>query len=244
MPSPPNSPANPGAHAPRAAESSRLSTAYEQRHAVVYDSWLDPAHCFIHQERERCALGLLTREGFTSLADARILEIGCGTGNWLRDVVHWGAAPENVFGVDLLADRVATARRLTAPAVTVTQGDITALDFPDASFDLVIQSTVFSSIIDPERRRRTAAEMRRVLKRTGIIVWYDFHVNNPSNQDVRAVRRSEIAPLFPGCRVHMQRLTLAPPIARALAPISTFACELLALVPWLRTHTLAAIRPE
>ena len=195
------------------------------------------------QERERRTLSLLSREGYTSLGDTRILEIGCGAGNWLRDLVRWGATPENVFGVDLLADRVTTARRLTAPGVTVTQGDISSLTFPDASFDLVIQSTVFSSILDADRRRRTAAEMRRVLRRTGLIVWYDFHVDNPANPSVRAVRRSELAPLFPGCSIRMERLTLAPPIARAVAPISPLVCELLALIPWLRTHTLAAIRP-
>ena len=225
-------------------ESLRLSAAYAERSAGAYDSWFDPAHRMIHQERERRALALLAREGLTSLAGARILEIGCGTGNWLRDLIRWGALPENVFGVDLLADRVVTARRLTAPAVTLTLGDISALDFPDATFDIVIQSTVFSSILDADRRRRTAVEMLRVLKSTGVIVWYDFHVDNPTNPNVRAVRRPEIALLFAGCQLRMERLTLAPPIARAVAPISTLACELLALVPWLRTHTLAAIRPE
>ena len=85
--------------------------------------------------------------------------------------------------------------------------------------------------------------MRRVLRRGGLILWYDFHVNNPRNADVRAVTRDEILALFPGCSARMQRLTLAPPLARAIAPHSRLVCELLSLVPFLRTHTLAAIRP-
>ena len=187
---------------------------------------------------------MLGREGFASLAESRILDVGCGSGNWLIDVVRWGADPAKVFGVDLLADRVATSKRLAAPGVTVKQGDISALDLPAASFDIVIQSTVFSSILDEERRRKTAAEMRRMVKADGVIIWYDLRVNNPRNANVRATSSSELGALFPDCDVHAERLTLAPPIARALAPISTVACELLALIPWLRTHTLAAIRPR
>ena len=237
---------NPRSSSPasQSGERERLTAAYASRPAAAFDTWFDPAHRVIHQERERRALALLAREGFASLAEARILDIGCGSGNWLLDVVRWGAVPERVFGVDLLADRVATARRMAAPGVTVIQGDISALDFPAASFDLVIQSTVFSSILDADRRERTAAEMRRVVKPGGMILWYDLRVNNPRNVNVRAVSTKEISVLFPDCAVRAERLTLAPPIARAVAPVSTITCELLALVPFLRTHTLAAIHPR
>jgi len=188
-------------------------------------------------------LALLKHEGVASLEKVRILEVGCGMGNWLRDVVRWGARPGNVHGVDLLTERVDAARRSVAPGVTVSQGDISALSYPDASFDLVIQSTVFSSILDEDRRKRTAAEMRRVLRPGGFILWYDLRVHNPANPNVRAIAQDELPLLFPGSRIRAERITLAPPIARALAPISTLACDVLSLIPWLRTHTLASIRP-
>ena len=234
-PPPPNSPAD--------AEVQRLSAAYATRAAAAHDSWLEPAYRYMMEDRERHTLALFAREGLARLADVRVLEVGCGTGIWLRDLVRWGAGPENVFGVDLLPDRVEAARRLVAPGVTVTQSDISALQFPNASFDLVIQSTVFSSILDDDRRRRTAAEMRRVVRADGLILWYDFHVNNPRNSNVRAVPRAELTQLFPNCATRMRRITLAPPLARAIAPFSTTACDILSLIPWLRTHTLAAIRP-
>jgi ubiquinone/menaquinone biosynthesis C-methylase UbiE len=228
---------------PADAEAARLGASYARRAAAVHDSWSDPAYRFMRQERERRTLALLAREHSAPISSLRILDAGCGTGNWLMDLVRWGAAPENVHGVELLSDRVATARRSAAPGVTVTQGDISTLAYPDASFDLVIQSTVFSSILDEERRRRTAGEMRRVVRLGGIILWYDFHMDNPRNPDVRGVRQTDIRDLFPGCAIRMERITLAPPIARAVAPFSTLACELLLLLPFLRTHTLAAIRP-
>jgi hypothetical protein len=101
---------------------------------------------------------------------------------------------------------------------------------------------VFSSILDPGVKRRVASEMVRVLKADGIILWYDFYVNNPWNVDVRGVKRREIHELFPGCGIAVRRITLAPPLARLLAPYSWFACEVLAQVRWLRTHYLGVIR--
>ena len=36
----------------------------------------------------------------------------CGTGYWLRELLKWGARPENVVGMDLLASRLGEAERL------------------------------------------------------------------------------------------------------------------------------------
>lgn len=233
----------PPLNSPADAEARRLSAAYAARAKTAPGSAADIAHRQMIAERERRTLLLLEREGMMPLAGRRLLEVGCGAGIWLRDLVRWGARPEHVFGVELLADRVAAARHNVAPGVTVLEGDIAQLQFDDASFDLVLQSTVFTSILDHDRRRRSAAEMLRVLRKNGMILWYDFHVDNPANSSVRRVGQRELAELFPGCEIHANTITLAPPIARLIAPLSRQLYDILALVPPLRTHTLAAIRP-
>jgi hypothetical protein len=50
-----------------------------------------------------------------------------------------------------------------------------------------MQFTVFTSILDKDMKRNIAAEMLRVLKPKGVIIWYDYFVNNPKNSDVRGV---------------------------------------------------------
>ena len=87
-----------------------------------------------------------------------------------------------------------------------------------------------------------AAEMLRVVKPTGLILWYDYHVNNPWNSDVQGVKRREIYDLFPNCRIDLERITLLPPLARVLAPYSYLACYLMEKFPLLCTHYLGAIR--
>ena len=226
-------------------EEARIRTVYakRKRNDVRY-SWFSPGHLFFIQERERRLLTLLRRHGFTFLDTYKILEIGCGTGYWLRECIKWGARPENIVGVDLLSDRVAEAKKLCPEAVQVQCGSAAELVFPSNTFDLVLQSTVFTSVLDASMKQQMASEMLRVVKSDGLILWYDYHVNNPWNSDVRGVKRQEIQQLFPGCLIKLQRTTLAPPLVRLLAPYSWLACYLLGQIPWLCTHYLGVIQKE
>ena len=227
-----------------AAEEARIKAAYARRHkGDERYSWFHRGYVFGMQSVERDILGLLARNGYGSLGSCKILEVGCGTGFWLRQFVKWGARPDHVFGVDLLPERVSEARRVCSSETTIACANAGRLDFADQSFDIVFQGLVFTSVQDAAMRRRMASEMRRVTRRGGLIIWYDFDVNNPSNPDVRAVKKPEIMELFPDCSIDLRRVGLAPPIYRFLAPHSWILCELLEMLPMLRTHQLGAIRP-
>src|SRR5687768_13555092 len=96
-----------------ADEELRLRNAYARRTAPERYSWFDCAHLYAMQEVERELLRLLRGHGLTALHGQRILEIGCGTAVWLRELVKWGASPEHLIGIDLLEDRIAEARRVS-----------------------------------------------------------------------------------------------------------------------------------
>lgn len=194
------------------------------------------------QEREREVLALLDRYGLMPLARKRILEIGCGTGKWLRDLVGWGADPANVFGIDLLLSSVARARRLCPAGVTISCANAADLRFEPESFDLVLQSTAFTSVLDAGMRTMMAAEMLRVVRPDGLILWYDLRMRNPLNPHTVPIAKAEVHRLFPSCSIDLRRVSLAPPVARALAPCSWLLCCLLARVAPLRSHYLGAIR--
>ena len=225
------------------AEEARIRAAYGRREKDdARYSWFNSAYQFMVQQRERRLLAVLCRCEFADLQNKTILEVGCGTGQWLRDFVKWGAKTENLTGIDLLVDRLAKARRLCPPGVRIQCASGAQLPFVDETFDLVFQSTVFTSILDLDLKRRVAAEMMRVVKRQGLILWYDYHVNNPWNSDVQGVKRREIYDLFPNCRIDLERITLLPPLARRLVPYSYLACYLMEKFPLLCTHYLGAIR--
>jgi SAM-dependent methyltransferase len=118
------------------------------------------------------------------------------------------------------------------------------LEFPDESFDLVLQSVVFTSVLDEKIRHRMAEEMLRVVKKTGFIIWYDFFVDNPWNKNVRGVRKAEIIRLFPNCSIELERVSLVLPLAKILAPWSWLACHLLSRLRLLNTHYLGLIQKK
>lgn len=225
------------------SEEGRIRAAYGKRGGDdARYSWFNPGHLHIVQDRERAVLTLLRRNGLVPLRTKKIFEVGCGTGYWLREFIKWGARPENITGLDLLPDRVAEARTLCPADVRIECGSAAELAVRSDTFDLVLQATVFTSILDRRMKRQIASEMLRVVKADGLIIWYDFRVNNPRNADVQGIGRREIRELFPGCRIKLGRTTLAPPLLRLLAPYSWTASYVLGRIPWLCTHYLGAIR--
>lgn len=227
------------------AEAERLKAAYQRRAALGldarYDYW-EPANLFIYQSRERAFVSLLARERGLPLTGRRILDVGCGNGAVLADLLALGAEAADLHGVDLLEDRVEAARR-RLPACRIEVGDARALPYEDASFDLVLGFTLLSSVVDAEARRAVASEMLRVLKPGGLIVLYDFRLN-PTNRHVRPLKPEALTLLFARCRIQVWSVTLAPPVVRALVrlPGGWLACSALEMLPFLRTHFLAAIR--
>jgi SAM-dependent methyltransferase len=226
-------------------EEARIRAAYARRrgdHARY--SWFNPGHLFMAQERERKLLSLLHQRRFEPLAEKKILEIGCGTGYWLREFIKWGAQPKNIVGLDLVPEYVARAKQLCPEAVIIQCGSAAELAFPNTTFDLVLQSTVFTSVLDSGMKKRMASEMLRVLQEDGLIVWYDYHVNNPWNPDVQGVKKRDIYSLFPGCRIDLQRITLVPPLARWIAPRSWLLASLLERIPLFCSHYIGIIQKE
>ena len=224
------------------AEEARIRAAYARRVSDSRYSWFNPSYVFMMQRLEHRMLNLLRANGHAPFDSQNILEIGCGTGHWLRELVKWGATPERITGIDLLEDRVAKARRLCPAGVRIGCASAAQLPFGSEKFDIVLQATVFTSIIDQELKQNVAAEMLRVVQQDGVIIWYDYHVNNPWNKDVRGVNRIEINRLFPGCSIELERITLLPPVTRFLAPYSYMACYLLEKVSPLCSHYLGVIR--
>jgi SAM-dependent methyltransferase len=227
-----------------ADEAAGVRARYARRQSDVWrDHALNPAVLLATQERQRAIAELFLRMGWLDLEGVRLLEVGCGTGCNLLDFLRLGFRPEHLQGIELLTASVEWARRDLPVSVRITQGDAAAAvgAVPEASQDIVFQSTVFTSLLDDEFQQRLADRMWQWLRPGGGILWYDFTVSNPRNPDVRGVPVTRIRQLFPHGKIQMRRLTLAPPVARAVTRLHPTLYTVLNSIIWLRTHVLVWI---
>lgn len=218
------------------AEDQAIHARYARRRRT-YDP-LEPWVLATRQELER-ALARWARGAWPAgVAGVSLLEVGCGSGGNLLQMLRLGMQPENLAGNELQADRVTEAARRLPAAVRVMPGNALELDCSPAAFDVVMQSLVFSSILDDHVQQLLADKMWSWVRPGGGVLWYDFVMDNPSNRDVRGVPVRRVGQLFPAALVRTWPVTLAPPLSRFVTRIHPGLYGWFNLLPWLRTHRL------
>jgi SAM-dependent methyltransferase len=137
-------------------------------------SWLGftPESRNWHAQQLR-AFGELVGSVTDSLAEWRVLDVGCGDGHWLRTYLEFDATPARLVGIDVSDARFAIGRSKN-PLIELIQSDGMSIPFPDEQFELVTQWVCFSSIPTHELRSRIAAEISRVVRRGGFVYWWDL----------------------------------------------------------------------
>jgi hypothetical protein len=76
------------------------------------------------------------------------------------------------------------ARRRLPGAIRILVGDAAEINLDQGPFDVVYQSTVFTSILDDDFQQKLADRMWALVKPGGGVLWYDFIYSNPRNPDV------------------------------------------------------------
>ena len=117
-------------------------------------------------------LALIEHAGVGS--GTRVLDVGCGSGEFLALLADHGA---DVTGVDPAPGMIAIARR-SLPNADIREGDFSALPWPDGTFDVV---TAVNSLQFPDDMVAALREATRVLRpggRIGIANWAEAGLND------------------------------------------------------------------
>jgi ubiquinone/menaquinone biosynthesis C-methylase UbiE len=131
-------------------------------------------------------------------ASGRTLEIGAGNGFSVPFYTDQVEALTLIEPNPEFRHRLHSVIATAAPSdVAIMDGDVHALDFPDASFDTVTASLVFCSVTDPQQ---ALAEVHRVLRPGGRFLFHE-HVRG---HGLRGVVQDLMTPLqrrlADGCR--------------------------------------------
>lgn len=208
---------------------------------MANQSILEAGNLLMVQERERFLRKLLRTHGFDSLDQFRAFEAGCSTGYNMRLFVQWGARPENIAGIDLDPAAV-DYNRARAPEIRVHSGSASDIPETDATFDLALAFTLFSSVPDEGDAHAIAAELFRITRPGGLIVVYDMRKRNPGNRNVHPVTADDVRRWFPKCPMRVTTITLAPPLARPIGRWAPWLYGPLSAIPFLRSHAMYVLR--
>lgn len=197
----------------------------------------NPGYARMALDRDTALVDLI---GKSVPAGGTLLDVGCGHGDLAEEARSVGL-DLGWTGIDLLEDVIAAARR-HYPWAEWLVGSADRLPFGDASFDVVVASTLFSSLPTMQLERDVASEVSRVLRPGGWLVWYDLRVWNPANRSVHGVSRRRLSRLFPGWSMETRSMTLLPPVARRAGRLTALAYPALETIPWLRSHMVGRLR--
>ena len=221
-----------------------LGTAIREvtvRRASQREQWFDPGYLFRVQAEERLFLNVLGKHGLRNLAGCKILDVGCGFGYWLHRYAEWGALAHDLHGIDILEERIQAARKLL-PGIDLRCCNAVDLDFEDASFDMVSMFLMLSLVPDEQTRMQVGAEVARVLRPGGMVLWYDFRYQPPRDGvEMIAMSRKQIARAFPGFELRLRSASAVPPITRRLARYARALFSWLDLVAPLNSHYVGVL---
>ncbi len=145
----------------------------------------------IHPGGRASTATVLARAGITQ--SSNVLDVGCGVATTAVEIARRrGAQVTAVDIAPLMLERARAnvARAGVADRVTVTEGDILDLGFPNGSFDVVLAEAV-TMFVD---RSRAAGELARVAAPGGRVLATEFFWREPPSPEAKGVFLGQVCP--------------------------------------------------
>ncbi len=240
-------PNKPGAMSQYQAEEQRIKDFYSKRDisekSFIY-SWKDPSALYIEYRKKYYWIKAFRYASINNFSAMEVLDVGCGTGTWLRMLMEWGVPAHKLHGVDLLEDRISMARSISPPETGLRVSNSWPLPYSDDSMDLCSASTVFSSVLNEDARRTLGKEMERVVKPRGWIMVFDYAFSSPGNKNTSGINKNEICRIFSGLKyIRSYWFIFPPPILRIIPQNLLWVAHALeCFLPFFCTHRLYLLR--
>lgn len=151
--------------------------------------------------------------GRQDVSSLKILDLGCGDGKVLRDLLSWKLRPENLYGIDVSHFIIDYARKLSSSEMNFVQGTLDELPFENQQFDIILSRGVLQHIKDEETMNKVSSQIQRILKPEGTMIFYEaFSVTfgNKFFSDTTLNRTAEdYRKFFPAYQIECQPFLLS-----------------------------------
>ena len=165
----------------------------------------------VYRTRDVVRRRRLVREAVAPQAAERILDVGCGPGYYVQELVEAVGPEGGVHGVDSSAPMLAVARQRCEALANATfdEGDAGRLPVEDGSFDAAVSVQVMEYVADVPS---ALAEIRRALRPGGRVVLWDVDWTTVSWHSEDPARMERMLRAWDEHLVH-------PALPRRLAPL-------------------------
>lgn len=143
----------------------------------------------------RSLIKILNRNDIKLSKFNSILDLGCGTGYWLRTIAEIRGNSEGLKGVDLSEERIEQAKRIDKD-IKWMKADMCNLPFNDKSFDFVTAFVSFMFLTEGKDLKKAVLEVARILRNDGFFLFYDVLDNKKFQKFTRGFQIKEIKELF------------------------------------------------
>lgn len=124
----------------------------------------------------------------------KILDVGCGKGDYLMHWFNWGFDIKNLYGIDILEECIKNGQS-QYPNFNLSCSDASEMDFDDVFFDIVFENCIFLQITDNELAEKIASQMLRVVKKGGFIIISDWRYGRNKKEHL-AMNKKRLTRLF------------------------------------------------
>lgn len=156
---------------------------------------------------ENMLFDTLTHYGYDSLEHVQVLDVACGDGQWLRNVMDRGGSPDRLIGTDIYEPIIEKARQLSDKRIQFLYASPDELPFAHRQFDIIFVFGLFMHVLDEHLRNKIARELLQRLNDNGIVICIN-RLNGSEDQlepylayTTRGLGLEEVTDIFPGCHI-------------------------------------------
>jgi SAM-dependent methyltransferase len=164
---------------------------------LVFDEALATQLETLYRTRDVLRRRRLVREALQAGPGDRVLDVGCGPGFYVAELVEQVGPTGSVTGVDASPQTLALARRRTEGRdnVALHLADATALPVPDGAFDAALSVQVLEYVTDLDA---ALAELHRALAPGGRVVIWDVDWSTVSWHSTDPARMARVLAAWDG----------------------------------------------
>jgi ubiquinone/menaquinone biosynthesis C-methylase UbiE len=164
---------------------------------LVFDDALAAQLETLYRTRDVLRRRRLVREALKAGPGDRVLDVGCGPGFYVAELLEQVGPTGSVTGVDASPQTLELARRRTEGHgnVALHLADATALPVPDVAFDAALSVQVLEYVADVDA---ALAELRRALRPGGRAVIWDVDWSTVSWHSTDPVRMARVLAAWDG----------------------------------------------